>query len=349
MALLGLRARGRRSDAGAGGDEAVGRRGGGRKPVSSVAAAEPQVTTTTGRPAPSTLPAMPGRGPDARSGRRAGTKTSGAPCALDVSAAVADGQVAPVAARAQAVRGDPVQPVAGRGGRRRTRRRRARRSAPVDAGGARQRRRSAGLPGSRVAASRPHSLRPPTSSTRQDEHQDGDPQSTRVRASDSGRARRPSAVRRARAGTWRPPGRAAPSRRTACSRDSDADSAGLDHPARAAGRPAPGWPARRRSSGRPWSVSRPIARGRARTSARRRRPSRAGRCRPWCSTTTDSAVSSPIMPERGRAPLAFLVLAGVRRVVGGDDVDRAVGQRRRAAPRRRSAVRSGGLTLKTGS
>ena len=43
--------------------------------------------------------------------------------------------------------------------------------------------------------------------------------------------------------------------------------------------------------------------------------------------TTDSAVSSPVMPMAACGPLAFLVLARVRGVVGADDVDGAVGQR----------------------
>ncbi len=43
--------------------------------------------------------------------------------------------------------------------------------------------------------------------------------------------------------------------------------------------------------------------------------------------------------------LDVLLVAVVRRVVGGDRVDRAVGERRRAAPRRRRRVRSGGVIL----
>ena len=67
------------------------------------------------------------------------------------------------------------------------------------------------------------------------------------------------------------------------------------------------------------------------------------------SCTTRSAVSSPVMPNAAAVPLGLLVLHRVRRVVGGHAVDGAVGQALRAAPPTSAAVRSGGLTLKTGS
>ena len=57
-------------------------------------------------------------------------------------------------------------------------------------------------------------------------------------------------------------------------------------------------------------------------------------------------------PEHARRGLVeglVLALGRVRRVVGRDGVDDAVDERLHAAPRRRATVRSGGLTLKTGS
>ena len=67
------------------------------------------------------------------------------------------------------------------------------------------------------------------------------------------------------------------------------------------------------------------------------------------SMTTESACSSPSIPGRACGPLALLVLHRVGGVVGGDGVDRAVGQPGPHAPATSSSVRSGGLTLNTGS
>ncbi len=52
---------------------------------------------------------------------------------------------------------------------------------------------------------------------------------------------------------------------------------------------------------------------------------------------------------RGGVPLALLRLDRVGSVVGRDDVDGAVGEGARAAPRTSSARRSGGFTLNRGS
>ena len=111
---------------------------------------------------------------------------------------------------------------------------------------------------------------------------------------------------RGRAGTWRRRGRAAPAaeRRVAA-------AAGLlarvDRPAGAAGRRASGWPARRpRAAGR-GPATRPIRAGAVdstpATSAQVSRP-----VSTIVSDTTDSAVSSPVMPNGRGAPLAVLVL-----------------------------------------
>ena len=77
--------------------------------------------------------------------------------------------------------------------------------------------------------------------------------------------------------------------------------------------------------GRPWSLTRPMRRG--------RRGQHAGDVGPGQPAGVDHRLLHDGQrglqaghAERGRAPLAVLVLARVRRVVGGDDVDRAVGQ-----------------------
>ena len=113
-------------------------------------------------------------------------------------------------------------------------------------------------------------------------------------------------------------------------------------------------------------VERDLARPIRRRAAARGR--RGGRCAPGRadSTRATSAQSSrpvstiaacttregglePDHAVRGGVPLALLRLDRVRRVVGGDDVDRAVGEAPRAAPRTSSSRRSGGFTLKRAS
>ena len=78
--------------------------------------------------------------------------------------------------------------------------------------------------------------------------------------------------------------------------------------------------------GRPWSASRPICAGRSDSTRATPRQSSSPGSTMVC-TSTDSAVCRPSMPGPGRGPLGVLVLRGVRGVVGGHDVDHALGQR----------------------
>ena len=147
--------------------------------------------------------------------------------------------------------------------------------------------------------------------------------------------------RHALAGTWRPPGRAVPGRRTGVLRLRLASAAGSTVQPGVAGRPASGWPARPGASGR--AV---LGRGRRCAAGRTRHPlGDAVPAEPGPSIVVDHDGQCRLQPEHagpGVRPLALLVLHRVRGVVGGDGVDRCPRPARPAAPRRRRRCAAAG-------